>query len=425
MIGGPLPINLSGVHCLTLRVLLPWAELPGIGLGLSEKTRGIFRFIWIFSISCHSIGLLLILFGSTIHFTGTAGADYRLWLQWFSCDINSDIGGGLQLLQFIWIWDWFLSFGPWMCSFLLGFLLLTVIFSHLQDFARFNFCYLEAQGQAQPGISQKAVVPSQNWENFIDGGFIDPSQTYYFQAPFKGRCIFEQDYIGNFSKNGIRRSISVGLSMWTAQQEIGMHCALCWGPWTKGTKHDVTPKKYSSASSGQWGNSWDEWDEWAQWHSWEQDWDDAESTGRPSSQSPRRYQNYQTDSPRSRSKGKGKSKKGKGKSKTEQAASPFGTGKGGVPSLPPWPVWNNPEVAASPFQAAQSSKNSTMQEMAIHLRQAYKDSEAPAEVQAFLDKADKESSRNNIRSLQAATKSLDHAQKALRDAVNAKKEHRL
>jgi myosin heavy subunit len=125
-------------------------------------------------------------------------------------------------------------------------------------------------------------------------------------------------------------------------------------------------------------------------------------------------------------KGKRKLKgKSKGKSKMEQSANPFGSGKGGVPSLPPWPVWNNPEVATSPFQTAQSNKSSTMQEMAVHLRQAYKDSEAPADVQAFLDKADKEYSRNNIKSLQAATKSLDHAQKALRDAVNAKKEHRL
>ena len=66
-----------------------------------------------------------------------------------------------------------------------------------------------------------------------------------------------------------------------------------------------------------------------------------------------------------------------------------------------------------------------MQEMAAHLRQAYKEKEAPPDVQAFLDKAEKEFSRNNIKSLQAATKSLDHAQKALRDAVQAKKEHRL
>ena len=126
-------------------------------------------------------------------------------------------------------------------------------------------------------------------------------------------------------------------------------------------------------------------------------------------------------SPRGRSKGKAKAKgKGKGKTKSEQNTSPFGAGKGGPAPLPAWPSWTNPDVGSSPFQAAQSSKSSTMQEMATHLRLAYKDSEAPADVQAFLEKADKEYSRNNIKSLQAATKSLDHAQKALRDAVNAK-----
>ena len=94
----------------------------------------------------------------------------------------------------------------------------------------------------------------------------------------------------------------------------------------------------------------------------------------------------------------------------EYSNSPFGAGKGGSAPLPPWPVWNAPEVSASPFQSAQASKTSTMQEMAVHLRHAYKDSEPPSDVQAFLEKADKESS---------------HAQKALRDAIAAKKEHRL
>jgi len=132
-------------------------------------------------------------------------------------------------------------------------------------------------------------------------------------------------------------------------------------------------------------------------------------------------------SPRSRqAKGKGKGKwKGKGKTKGELAFSPFGSGKGAMPSLPPWPAWETPEIGASPFQTAQSGKGSTMQEMAVHLRQAYKEKETPSDVQAFLDKAEKEYSRNNIKSLHAATKNLDHAQKALRDAVNAKKEHRL
>ena len=201
-------------------------------------------------------------------------------------------------------------------------------------------------------------------------------------------------------------------------------CALCWGHWSKGTKHDVTPKVKTYGDAARWNSSWDGWEQ--NWESWEQDWDDSESVGR-SSNSPRGRQIQQIEySPRSRPKGKGKTKgKGKGKMKSEATASPFGAGKGGPAPLPAWPAWNNPELGTSPFQTAQSSKSNTMQEMATHLRLAFKDQEAPADVQAFLEKAEKEYSRNNIKSLQTATKSLDHAQKALRDAVNAKKDHRL
>ena len=202
-------------------------------------------------------------------------------------------------------------------------------------------------------------------------------------------------------------------------------CALCWGHWSKGTKHDVTPKKQSYAASSQWSGSWDGWRQ--DWGDWDQDWEDAESVGGSSHSSRGRHNQQPEYSPRSRpSKGKKKGKvKGKGKGKGEQTANPFGAGKGGSAQLPAWPTWNNPEIGSSPFQSAQSSKNNTMQEMATHLRLAFKDQEAPADVQAFLEKAEKEYSRNNIKSLQAATKSLNHAQKALRDAVTAKKDHRL
>lgn len=201
-------------------------------------------------------------------------------------------------------------------------------------------------------------------------------------------------------------------------------CALCWGHWSKGTKHDVTPKLKTYGADTRWHSSWDGWDR--HWEGWEQDWDDTESVGGSSHSSRGRRTQQIEYSPRSRPKGKGKAKaKGKGKTKSEQTTSPFGAGKGGPASLPAWPAWSNPEVGSSPFQNAQSSKSNTMQEMAIHLRQAFKDTEAPADVQAFLEKAEKEYSRNNIKSLQTATKSLDHAQKALRDAVNAKKDHRL
>jgi hypothetical protein len=181
----------------------------------------------------------------------------------------------------------------------------------------------------------------------------------------------------------------------------------------------------------QWNKPWEDWQDWPEgWKTssdWEE-WDESGSAGRTGSQSPRARQ-YQQEgySPRGRTtKGKGKGKwKGKVKSKEEQAVNPFASGKGASSSLPQWPTWEAPEIAASPFQSAQSSRNSTMQEMASHLRLAYKEKDTPSEVQAFLDKAEKEYSRNNIKSLHADTKNLDHAQKALRDAVNAKKDHRL
>jgi hypothetical protein len=203
-------------------------------------------------------------------------------------------------------------------------------------------------------------------------------------------------------------------------------CAICWSHWTKGKKHDVTPKQQTYGSADKWESAWNRWEHG--WEDWNQEWDDAESVGRPSSLSPRgRATHHEDYSPRGRTyKGKGKTKsKNKSKGKSESNTSSFGPGSTSSAQLPSWPSWNPPELNSSPFQSTQSNKNSTMQEMAAHLRQAYKEKEAPPDVQAFLDKAEKEFSRNNIKSLQAATKSLDHAQKALRDAVQAKKEHRL
>ena len=151
-------------------------------------------------------------------------------------------------------------------------------------------------------------------------------------------------------------------------------CAVCWGHWTKGKKHDVTPKPNTYGGTSQWSESWDKWDSnWEQSQKWE-DWAETESV-RQSSQSPRGRSQWQdTLSPRQRNaKGKGKGKwKNKGMSKAEASGSPFGQGKGGFAPLPPWPAWNAPEPSQSPFQAAQSGKNSTMQEMAAHLRHATK-----------------------------------------------------
>eukprot|EP00435_Cladocopium_sp_Y103_P035512 s2690_g9.t1 len=93
-----------------------------------------------------------------------------------------------------------------------------------------------------------------------------------------------------------------------------------------------------------------------------------------------------------------------------------------------------PLAGASPFQSTAHSSTpasdlsdlSSMQEAASHLRLAYKDPDSrPPEVQSFIERADREANRSNIKSIHATTRGLDKAQKALQDAVTAKKEHRL
>ena len=297
-------------------------------------------------------------------------------------------------------------------SFLHVLLALVITFTHLHDFAIDNFQYIAPQRKAQACHCKEAVVLAQDRKDQSELCFFDQGTEYLYQTSFKGLNFFESDRIRN-SQNGIGRDIPMGLCMWKAQQEDCNDMCDLLAALDMRTKHDVTPKQKTYGGSNQW-------EDWSTWETWA----DADRSARQQSQSPRARQNRQGSySPRGR-KGKGKNK-GKGKSKMEYSNSPFGAGKGGSAPLPPWPVWNAPEVSASPFQSAQASKTSTMQEMAVHLRHAYKDSEPPSDVQAFLEKADKESSRNNIKSLQAATKSLDHAQKALRDAIAAKKEHRL
>eukprot|EP00435_Cladocopium_sp_Y103_P012915 s4243_g3.t1 len=199
-------------------------------------------------------------------------------------------------------------------------------------------------------------------------------------------------------------------------------CATCYRHWSCGTRHDNTPKKQATyQKSADWQEDWD-----TNWEEWEM----QTVTKRQSTPSPRARQGQSADqSPRSRSKGS----KGKGKTKSKDK-SDGPNAKGKSFSLPSWPTWDVSEAGISPFQASSSqamtsmdtSNSATLQEMAVQLRIAYQDPDSrPQDVQALLDKADKEAGRTNIKSIHAATRSLDKAQKTLQDSVAEKKNHRL
>eukprot|EP00435_Cladocopium_sp_Y103_P013521 s697_g3.t1 len=169
------------------------------------------------------------------------------------------------------------------------------------------------------------------------------------------------------------------------------------------------------------------------WKGWDSTWENWGGQGTPKRQSTPspRAQNSQApqQSPRAKAKGtKGKGKKGKFRGDGSVS------GKGTLPSLPPWPTWDVTQAGVSPFTNQYSSApvedasgaSSTLQEMAVQLRIAYQDPDSrPQDVQALLDKADKEAGRTNIKSIHAATRSLDKAQETLQKSITDKKNHRL
>ena len=290
-----------------------------------------------------------------------------------------------------------------MCSFLLIFLLFAITFTFIHDSAQLKFGNLQTQGQTSEGICTQTVVLTQDRSDFINIIFTHQSQEHLIETSFKGSCSPQENCCKYFRQDDSGRSIPLGLPVRQTQQEVGQPVCSMLGSLVQRhktrcyTKEAILCGKQSVERFLGWMET---------------------GLGRLGSGLGRRRECWRffalltgTSQPATRvlpekstikRKKKGKVK-GKGKGKGEQTANPFGAGKGGSAQLPAWPTWNNPEIGSSPFQSAQSSKNNTMQEMATHLRLAFKDQEAPADVQAFLEKAEKEYSRNNIKSLQAAT----------------------
>ena len=108
----------------------------------------------------------------------------------------------------------------WMCSFLLLFLIFVVTFTFLQDFSRSKIQYLAEEGQAPSGYSTQKLVSAQVRENKSDLKIIDSGSEYFLQASFEGLCISQQNFIRDPSQDGFRRSLPMGLSMWTTEQKV-------------------------------------------------------------------------------------------------------------------------------------------------------------------------------------------------------------
>ena len=318
-----------------------------------------------------------------------------------------------------------------MCSFLLLFLIFIAVFTLVHDFTQVNFQYLAEAGQTPPGYSSQEVVLAQNREDLSDIRIIDSGAEDFHQTSFQRFCLYQSDIVRNTSDNGCRRGLSMGLSMWTTQQKSRDRVCALLGALVKriqtrcyseeshilrgfaverhmGRLGSVVRNMERAFGMERLGRVW-------------QCWQDRFTVTKIEAVSARCLFTTVQD-------GEGKRQRQaerKRESQRRAGCKPIHLWQRSLFLLAAMAEMGDTRANSLPFQSAQSSKGSTMQEMATHLRSAYKEKETPAEVQAFLDKAEKEYSRNSIKSLHAATKSLDYAQKALRDAVTAKKEHRL
>ena len=97
-----------------------------------------------------------------------------------------------------------------MCSFLLLFLILIVVFTNLQDFAQATIGNVETQGSASKSFGKKTVVLAQDWQSIFDSSIIDPCQTFGFQASLQIQFL-EQNFSRDSSENVRGRGISLRL----------------------------------------------------------------------------------------------------------------------------------------------------------------------------------------------------------------------
>ena len=204
-------------------------------------------------------------------------------------------------------------------------------------------------------------------------------------------------------------------------------CPQCHSHWSTGIKHEVEPRP---KSKGPQRTQWSDWSKWEDqsWHK-QSNWDNR---GGNRSASRKRQEQYsgRPASPRAR-KGKG-TKKGKDKDKEDamtvpKAMQPFGGKQTEVVDTGTGNTGNSGGAASSastvPFTSAQIYAQN--QEFVTALRKAYPDAETtPEDVTALIERTEKDLAKTITTNIHANTRALSKAQKALSEAMEARKKHR-
>ena len=185
-------------------------------------------------------------------------------------------------------------------------------------------------------------------------------------------------------------------------------CAVCFAPWTQGTRHPTQPKNKKQELYGWNTYGWDDWGKWEE--------DKSRSSSRASSRhhfgaTDQAYATYPSSSQmpmkaKGNSKGK-KGKQGKSQSKQNEQMSPF---QAEPKSFAPWATLDtsaftpSTTLSPNPFAAASSSLVAQDQEWVEALKRAYPDPALmPEETKLLVEKAEKTHGRKGIKNLHQAT----------------------
>ena len=205
-------------------------------------------------------------------------------------------------------------------------------------------------------------------------------------------------------------------------------CPKCHAHWSTGVKHEVQPRQRSvKTQRAQW-TQWSKWDN-QQWHS-NQDYRSGQGN-RSGSRKRQDHATGRTPSPRTR-KGKGNksNKKGKGKDQEDpmtipKAMQPFG-GKASTQWMPEAGEAGSGGATGSGAQGPTPNQiYAQNQEFVAALRKAYPDAEStPDDVTALIERTEKDLAKTITTNIHANTRALSKAQKALSEAMEARKKHR-
>ena len=196
-------------------------------------------------------------------------------------------------------------------------------------------------------------------------------------------------------------------------------CAVCYGPWTDGTRHRTEPRPKDSY----------------QWESYNQeDWDAWSASSRSSTKSAWKpsIPPKQKAAQQKTGKGKaGKTKKGKGtgKGKAQDQESPF---KEDAAKITPWASMDataftpSTSLSPNPFAAAgHSGLIAEKQEWMDALRKAYPDPNSmPEETKMLVEKTEREYGRRGIKNLHQASTYLGKVKDHLGEVQDHKRAHR-